>query len=152
MMNLFRKAVNTGELLKFALGQGEYFILDREYDEHWIHGSWTNYILPYMNEEGESLANVDILNLFKSILKANDLDLEKKGDTLLYHLHVYYYQKQEGKINSNALGEINNELLSLLDDYLVFLNKVNSPKITAIENAISLIKSRGGLKSDSADL
>ena len=45
-MNLFEKAVNTGELSKFALGQGEYFILDREYDGHWINGSWINYILP----------------------------------------------------------------------------------------------------------
>ncbi|EKT4499162.1 hypothetical protein SL054_001395 [Flavobacterium psychrophilum] len=145
MMNLFEKAVNTGELLKFALGQGEYFILDREYDGHWIHGSWINYILPYINEKEEVIANIDILNLFKSILNAKDIDLEKKGDVLLYHLHVYYYQKQEGKINSDALGEINEELLSFFDNYLGFLNKTSPPKIAAVQDAISLIKSRGGL-------
>ncbi|SNA80404.1 hypothetical protein [Flavobacterium psychrophilum] len=144
-MNLFEKAVNTGELLKFALGQGEYFILDREYDGHWIHGSWINYILPYINEKEEVIANIDILNLFKSILNAKDIDLEKKGDVLLYHLHVYYYQKQEGKINSDALGEINEELLSFFDNYLGFLNKTSPPKIAAVQDAISLIKSRGGL-------
>ena len=91
------------------------------------------------------IANIDIINLFKSILNAKDIDLEKKGDVLLYHLHVYYYQKQEGKINSDALGEINEELLSFFDNYLGFLNKTSPPKIAAVQDAISLIKSRGGL-------
>lgn len=144
-MNLFEEAIKKGELLQFATGKDKYFILDREYGEHWIHGSWVNYILPLINERGEEIINPQILNLFKSILGSESLDIEKKGDILLYHLHIYYYQKHEGKIQSDALTIINTELQHFLDSYMDYLVITKSSKIGAVQNAIDIIKSRGGL-------
>jgi hypothetical protein len=46
-MNSFEKAIKKSELLKFALGLDEYFIMDREYGEHWVLGAWQSHILPY---------------------------------------------------------------------------------------------------------
>jgi hypothetical protein len=46
-MNKFEKAINQNELLDFALGAREYYLRDRDHDEHWVLGSSVNYILPY---------------------------------------------------------------------------------------------------------
>ena len=70
VMNLFEQAIERDELLQFALGQKEYFMLDREYDENWVHGSWVNYILPYINSNNENIINQNLEKLFKSILNS----------------------------------------------------------------------------------
>lgn len=44
--NLFNNALLNKELDKFLLGEGVYFILDREYGNHWHYGSYLNYIAP----------------------------------------------------------------------------------------------------------
>lgn len=144
-MNLFEEAIKKDELFEFAQGKNQYFILDREYGEHWIHSSWVNHILPLINEQGEDNLNPQILNLFKSILNSEILELEKKGDLILYHLHVYYYLRNDGKIRNNIPIMLNAEIRVLLENYMDYLVKTNSNKIGAVRNAIQLIKTRGYL-------
>ncbi len=146
IINLFEQAITKNELFEFAIGKGEYFILDREYGEHWIHGSWVNFILPFIKDKGELKSNKYILGLFESIIDS-DLELEKKGDILVYHLHVYYYFKTEQKLHTDALKGADNKLRIFLLEYYSYLININKAKSETVKNAINLIKSRGGLST-----
>lgn len=55
MKNLFEQALLRNELVKFIQGEGEYFILDREYGGHWCLMSYRNYIEPYLSINKEIL-------------------------------------------------------------------------------------------------
>ena len=76
--------------MSFAFGEGQYFIQDREYDEHWVLGSWTNHILPY-SEENITDCKRELQVMFEKIMQTPNYDKERVIETLLYHVYVYYY-------------------------------------------------------------
>lgn len=102
-MNLFEQAIIKGELLNYALGKDIYFIADRDYGDYSVIMSWTNHIIPLIDLKGLEYVNKKIEMMFIELLNSN-LDNEVKNESLLYHLHVYYYLNSEGKISANNLA------------------------------------------------
>ena len=143
--NLFEHAIKTNELLDFALGKGQYFVQDREYDEHSVINSWITFILPLFNTEELDFVNEAIIKMFKEIVENSELDLKTKSEILLYQLHVYYYLDSEKKLKALKLTELNTLINSVLTKYLDFLIENKDPKEKAFINGINLIKIRGGL-------
>lgn len=147
MINLFGVAIAKDELLKFALGRDEYFIADRDYGDHSVIISWTSHILPLIELKGLHYVNKQIENMFCILLNSN-LDETVKNESLLYHLHVYYYLDSECRIKAEKLSSLNQKIFGSLDKYLTSLKAKNDPKENAVKNAINLIRSRGGLILD----
>ena len=143
VMNLFEKAIEKGELLSFSLGKKNYFIVDREYDEHSILSSWTNHILPLYIIKGEEYVNSKVMEMMTEVISSNLLNEQQKAENLLYHLHVYYYLGSEGRLNAKSFKEINREIEECFSNYLKSISDKN--KIKSFKRAIELIKSRGGL-------
>lgn len=146
-MNLFEQAIIKRELLNYALGKEIYFVADRDYGDHSVILSWTNHIIPLIDLKGLEYVNKKIEMMFIELLNSN-LDNEVKNESLLYHLHVYYYLNSEGKISANNLASLNNKLLESLNNYIYFLENNNISKAKSVTNAITLIQLRGGLVTE----
>lgn len=144
-MNLFEHAIEKHELLKFALGNDEYFVADREYGDHSVLNSWIFYILPLIEKKGSDYVNNSIELMIKEILNSKDINDKIRNENLLYHLHVYYYLNSEKRIYAKQLSNLNQQIENSLNEYLKLLKRNNDPKEKAILNALNLIKSRGGL-------
>lgn len=144
IINLFEQAITKSELLKFAIGKYEYFVPDRDCGDHSVIISWTNNVLPLIDIKGLDYVNEKIEKMIFELLNCN-LDEEIKNEVLLYHLHVYYYLDSEGRIKAQKLVSLNKKTLDSLDRYMSSLKEKNDPKENAIQNAINLILSRGGL-------
>ncbi len=144
MMNLFEEAIKKDQLLQFALGEGEYNMPDRDYGDHSVINSWISFILPLIERKGLEYVNDKIEIMFQTLLKGK-IDSKTKYESLLYHLHVYYYLNSEGRIDARKLTSINPKLLSSLQQYIEHLKSNNDPKEKAFRNSIVTIQSRGGL-------
>ena len=143
-MNLFEQAIAKDELLQFALGKDEYFLADRDYGDHSVINSWTTSVLPLIEKRGLEFVNDKIEEMFRVLINS-DLDAQIKNESILYHLHVYYYLNGEGRIRACKMTSINSQLLFSLNLYIDCLKNNNDSKENAIRNALSLIQSRGGL-------
>lgn len=144
MTNLFEQAIEKNELLEFALGKEEYFVVDREYGEHSVINAWINYILPLIDSKGIEYVDEAIENLFKTLLMTN-IDDPVKNENLLYHLHVYYYLHSQNRIVAQSLKNLNSAITNSLNTYIDNLEKNHDSKASAFINTIKLIQSRGGL-------
>ena len=139
-MNLFEQAITKGELLKFALGKDEYYIADRDYDDHSVLISWTNYVLPLIGIKGIDYVNEKIEAMILELLNS-DLDARVKNENLLYHLHVYYYMNSEGRIKATKLSSLNKKIADSINAYMDLLKTENDPKENAFQNTINLKRS-----------
>ena len=146
MTNLFEQAIEKNELVEFALGEGEYFILDREYGGHWVLGSWQMYILPMMKSRTEEEVDPFIVRMVMELIHSGKTDIIKKNDAIVYHLHVYYYYKKEGRIKEDAFLYSNDVIEASLDEYCHFLSGSDKDKAENVKESIELIRKRGGLK------
>ena len=144
MMNLFEQAISKNELLNFALGKNEYFLADRDYGDHSVIMSWNNNVLPIIETKGMDYINSKIKEMILELLESNIHELIK-NESLLYHLHVYYYLDSQGRIKADNLISMNQRILKSLNDYVALLHSNNDSKANAITNAINVIQSRGGL-------
>lgn len=106
-MNLFEQAIEKNELLEFALGKHEYFIVDRDYSEHSVISSWLNYILPLIDIKGIDYVNKGIESMFIKIIENNEITEQVKNENLLYHLHTYYYLDSENHLKAMPLINLN---------------------------------------------
>jgi hypothetical protein len=145
MMNLFEQAIEKKELLDFALGKHEYFIVDRDYGEHSVISSWLNYILPLIDIKGIDYVNKGIESMFIKIIENNEITEQVKNESLLYHLHTYYYLDSENRLKAMPLNNLNKLIENIFTTYTNKLIEANDIKIGAFNNAVNLIKSRGGL-------
>ncbi len=143
-MNKFEKAIKQNVLLEFALGNGEYYLRDRDYDEHWVLGSWINYILPYCKD---NTCDAPVREMFQALIRDSTLSQQNKLDFLLYHLHVFYYLTEEERLKSKDLiKDLENAIgieINALKNNLIATN--NFDKLNELKNTVALIKSRGGL-------
>jgi len=144
-MNLFEKAIINGDLLNFAIGKGEYYIMDREYGEHSIFSSWSTQILPFYTINRDFHFKEILIKMLNQVLFSSILNNQEKAETILYHLHVYYYLDSQNKLKADSLKELNFEVNACFEKYLSSVS--NSQKIDVFKNAIKLIQSRGGLSS-----
>jgi hypothetical protein len=142
MTNLFEQAIAQGELLKFALGKDEYFMADRDYGDHSVINSWISCILPLIEKDGMSFVNDRIEEMFQALLDA-DIDSNTKSDSLLYHLHVYYYLNNEGRLQARKLAELNPQIPAALEQYIESLRNNSDPAQSTARNTLELIKKRG---------
>jgi hypothetical protein len=145
MMNLFEQAIAKNELLDFALGKHEYFVVDRDYGEHSVIGSWINFILPLIEIKGTDYINEVIELMFKKIIESNKITDQEKNENLLYHLHTYYYLDSENRFKALMPKYLSDLLENMLTLYLSKLKESNDAKYNAFANAIDVIKFRGGL-------
>ena len=144
-MNLFQKAIEKNELLKFALGKNEYFIADRDFGDHSVLNSWINNILPLVESKGQIYVDEAIEKMLTEILFSVQITSEEKNENLLYQLHVYYYFKHENRIKAKDLTNLNSRLLESLLEYSNFFDKTHSPKAKAFKAGQEWIHNRGGL-------
>lgn len=147
MMNLFDQAIKKAELLNFALGKQEYFVVDRDYDEHSVIGSWLNYILPLIEITGIAYVNEGIELMFRKIIESYEITEQEKNENLLYHLHTYYYLDSENRLKAMSLINLNQLIEGIFHIYTNKLKEVNDLKLDTFNNAINIIKLRGGLKT-----
>lgn len=145
-MNKFEKAIKQNALLEFALGNGEYYLRDREHDEHWVLGSWINYILPYCKDNN---CSAPVREMFQALIKDSILSQQSKLDVLLYHIYVFYYLTEEKRLNSKDLIKDLESTVGIEIDAVkaIFIAKNNLGKLNELKSTVSLIKSRGGLNS-----
>lgn len=93
--NLFSRAIARDELLEFATGQGEYFIVDREWGDHWVLGAWRNHILPHSATADDGASSLK--KMFSLLLNA-EMKPAAKMYCILYHLYVYYLFRRGRRI------------------------------------------------------
>jgi hypothetical protein len=137
-MNLFKKAIDNNELKQFAIGENDYFILDRENDEHWILGSWLNYILPYTKDND----NDNVEKMFLSLLNNISFKENKTFDSLLYHTYSYFYLLSENRIKELIKKNIVIQIISNLEAYSNFLKTEKTSEYILFNQSIQLIKKR----------
>jgi hypothetical protein len=151
IQNLFEKAISSQELADFALGKGDYYVIDREYGEHWISGSWLQYILPHIDKIDKQTANDEIIRMFNALLNYKKITIEEKIFQLLQHLHVFYYLKSTGKIDPDfSIIDIEIKINKQVDAYREILmneTKLINEKSDRMDQLIDLIKRRGGMLS-----
>jgi len=87
--NLFEEALSKNELLDFILGKREYFVLDRECDEHWALGSYKKYIEPYIAKTDDVFPMTFWKQLIIDFKKYEDKNLLM--DFLIAYFTSYYY-------------------------------------------------------------
>ncbi len=145
-MNLFQKAILENRLTEFGLGLNDFFIPDREYGDHWVLAAWQQHIIPILEEDKNIEAK--ILDMLSSILNTKLATEEIKTNMLLYHLHVFYYELKNGKLNSSDFLSSQTEKFMIQIEHMRQLNSEenNLQKNQKIDFAINLIKQNGGLR------
>lgn len=145
-MNKFEKAIKQHELLEFALGNREYYLRDRDYDEHWFLGSWINYILPYCRANN---CDAPIREMFQVLIKDSALPQQEKLDALLCHIYVFYYLIGEKRLDDkNLIIELENAIgveIDIVKDDIIAKGSLD--KLNEMRTTVALIKSRGGLNN-----
>lgn len=140
---LFETAIKENKLLEFARGKGKYFLQDREYEEHWVLGSWINYIEPIYLLDKE-LCKRGLRMMFHELINAeNNVDLVIEN--LLYHVYVAYYLISEGRMQDTLaiLKEIESDIGEKIN---VYKTHSSSSQSNEIDTSIKMIKGKGGLK------
>ena len=145
-MNLFQKAIEENRLTEFALGLNEFFIPDREYGDHWVLAAWQRHIIPILEEDKKVEAK--ILDMLSSLLNTDLAREETKTNLLLYHLHIFYYEMKNGRLNSTDFLASQTEKFMLQIKKMKQLNSEENylEKNQKIDFAIDLIRKNGGLK------
>lgn len=87
--NLFAEAIVKKELDKFILGQGKYFVQDREFGEHWPYGSFKNQIEPYIRQYGEDRFQTEFWNGIFQVTSAS-VDINIGLDAIVNYLIPFY--------------------------------------------------------------
>lgn len=143
MKNMFEIAIKEGQLLEFAMGDGNYFIPDREYGGHWVYESWKLYILSYIKEHSNNEVIDNLTKMFLLLINDKCKDYLLKSDLLLYHTHVFYYMKKEKYFEINYLKDLKEKLIEYFEIYSDFLRVQNPEKYSNVINAINIIKLNG---------
>ena len=91
-MNLFVKALANSELFEFIIGEGDYFVADREYGDHCPLGSYKLYIEEYLSNTKGLFGSEFWLEIIK-ILESDDKDLNIFIDYLIGYLTPYYHKE-----------------------------------------------------------
>lgn len=130
--NLFDYAMDHSELDLFLLGQGKYFILDKEYGGHWPLESYRRYIETYLNSKNFIFPN-KFWNDFISIFKAKE-DPNLLLDAIFTYLLPYYNCENKMVLKKRA-EKTPIEMIRMVDDYI-------------LKNKLSLIQDNRGTGMD----
>ena len=147
-VNLFEQALDKDELFDFAMGEGKYFIRDREYGEHWVLKSWLDHIVPFVHTIDYDRGQNSINALFESLVRGfkNKSQRHEILLKILYHVYVFYYARDEDRLNDNFIIEAEPKITSLIDSYKAERIGAKS-NLKSIDIAIAQIKKKGGLSA-----
>lgn len=96
-MNLYEKAILTGETTKFLLGKDEYFYLERDWGEHDSSRTACD-MLEYAQIHGEqALYN----HLNQDLARALAVVSIEELLTITSYIRIYYLRREEGKYQSD---------------------------------------------------
>ncbi|KOY87186.1 hypothetical protein AD998_14450 [bacterium 336/3] len=153
--NLFAFALETNDLENFILGNDKYFVLDREYGEHWVLGSYNSYIEPYIAHLNGLLPEIFWKTIY-SILE-NSTDKNIFLDFLVGYFIPYYNCPDKSLLVSrtehtpkNNIHQIKNFLQTQKDSLIADKRGSgadwNSPSglLGGVTANLQLIEKRGG--------
>lgn len=160
MENLFERAVKKDTFYLFLIGEGDFFVLDREHGGHWYYGSYIENIEPFIMLHGEERF---IKLFFPSCEKVlnNSPDLNMTLNAIVSYLIPYYYNKDDERVkyrNDNTPITFINKLKDTFSSNRISLEKdnrlVGAEWCTAVNKGLGLwggimanlevIKARGG--------
>jgi len=114
--NKLERALIKNEILPFILGEGEYFIADREYGGHWPLGSYKQNIKPFLEETSGVLPDV-FWEKLKFIIK-NSEDGNILLDFIVAYLIPCYYDADSELVRERKTGTPG-YIISLIRNYLM---------------------------------
>lgn len=119
-MNTYKKAIELNESKDFLLGRNKYFVLNRDWGDHDISGTYME-ILNFGMEHGEQNLYSQITEDINKILLDDDLTVKDFTNLLGIIFFYYVYRKDEKKfktdwqIGNNLKIAFQNKLLSFED-------------------------------------
>ena len=119
--NLFHNALLNKELDQFLLGEGVYFILNREYGNHWHYGSYLNYIAPNIENILPKLFWDEINNLLICHKDKNMI-----LDSLVAYFIPYYSCSNLGVLNERVKMTPNSTILLIKEILNKYKGKLKS--------------------------
>ena len=88
---VFEDVIKEGDYFNFFLGKGEYFILDREYGEHWVYGIFKEVLWPYAEKYGDCRYETEFWRGIMNLLQGTDYKDENLIlDAIVNNLFVFY--------------------------------------------------------------
>lgn len=137
--NLFQKAINNNNLFDFALGNGEYYLIDREYGTHWTLGIWLYHIIPCF-DKNEGINEIN--DMFEQLLNTTPQNIAA-NDSLLMHTYTYVSLLKSGRIKNKVLKDATIiEAIEKLSTYFDFLKTTDANKYEEDIYVFNLLKDR----------
>lgn len=145
MTNLFEQAIARKELLKFALGEDEYLVPDRDgNDEHWVLGSWNQSVMELHDDHAAACA-AGVTSMFSSLVGNSPAATATRVWPLTDHLGQYWAQRHGGWLQFE-LGRIAEPIAAAVDAERGRCRRGESDvDFNTIEMAIRQIQRNGGL-------
>ncbi|MDO5105959.1 hypothetical protein [Capnocytophaga sp.] len=119
-MNNYRKAIEKNETTDFLLGKGDYYIHNKDYDDHDITATYMD-IFNYGKEVGEIKMYEQVSYDLFSILKKNDLNINEY--TNLFGFIFFYFKYKFGYKKLKNDWEFSNSLKKLFMDCFCSLKR-----------------------------
>ena len=120
-VNLFKKAIDTGEVADFFRGTGEYFVPSPDYEGH-VHGANLGGHVESFVEQTRTGAQ-DFYDAFIEFLKGLDVSKEDMNH-LLANLSAYFALKSKNRlVGTDFLNDIDSTEASLIKNYLLLLKE-----------------------------
>ncbi|PBQ32471.1 hypothetical protein CNR22_12045 [Sphingobacteriaceae bacterium] len=85
----FEEVLRNNNLEDFISGRENYFVLDKEFDEHWALGSYQKFILPYLKVKGNIFEEIFWQQIIQVMADVNDKNIFM--DLLIAYLIPYYH-------------------------------------------------------------
>lgn len=137
--NLLQKAINNADLFDFALGNGDYYLVDRERGTHWFLGVWLYHVIPCL-EINEGIN--EIIDMFDLLLTVDTLDIPA-NDSLLMHTYTYVSLLQDGRLKNEIIKEATvSKAIAKLSTYFESLKTVDSHKYEEDVYVFNLLQNR----------
>ncbi len=131
---VFEEVIEKRDYKDFFLGKGNYFILDREYGEHWFYGAFKQVLWPYAQKNGEQKFEFEFWKGILNLLKNPGDDKNLILDSIVNNILVFY-QFSNPSIRTRRISSTPKGFLS------IFKNKF-------LENRHSLKKDKRSVGAD----
>lgn len=145
MTNLFEQAIARKEVLKFALGEGEYLVPDREGSgDHWVLGSWNQSVME-LHDDNASAGAEGVKSMFSSLVGNSPAATASRIWPLIDHLGQYWTQRHGGWLEFD-LGRVVGPIAVAVGVERGRCRRGESDvDVTTIELAVRKIQRNGGL-------
>jgi len=147
MANLFSEAITRKELLKFALGEGRYFVDDRSglgHGEHWVLGSWNASVMDLFDDDKDR-CRAGVQSMFRALAGNSAAATATRVWPLIDHLGQFWTQRHAGWLDFD-LGQVAEPIAAAVTAERDRCRRGEGEvDLSVIELAITLIQANGGL-------